>query len=167
MLQAESTNTKTYSIGYTTIISRFESGGIDPRNFDFGHMSLFFSCGEENILKHKFALSVVEFLGGAAYIYLVGHELSFCELRTKQVINVIDGKVLGRICDIVFSRGSAKVLGFVVPGNSGFHFFRRKGDVFVPFERICKIGVDVVLVELKPFMPGPGGPVEGFMEIGP
>jgi len=80
----------------------------------------------------------------------MSHELSFCELRQKQVINVIDGKVLGRICDVVFSRQSARVLGFVVPGESGFSLFKRKGDVFIPFERICKIGHDVVLVELKP-----------------
>jgi len=86
----------------------------------------------------------------------MGHELSFCELRTKQVVNVIDGKVLGRICDVVFSRQSARVLGFVVPGENAFMFFKRKGDIFIPFERICKIGVDVVLVELKPFH-GHGG----------
>jgi len=80
----------------------------------------------------------------------MSHELSFCELRAKQVINVIDGKVLGRICDVVFSRQSARVLGFVVPGNGGFSLFKRQGDVFILFERICKIGVDVVLVELRP-----------------
>ncbi|MCL2229071.1 MAG: YlmC/YmxH family sporulation protein [Firmicutes bacterium] len=80
-------------------------------------------------------------------------ELSFGELRCKQVINVIDGKVLGRICDIVFSRGSARILGFVVPGDNGFNILRKRGDVFIPFERICKIGVDVVLVELKPAYP--------------
>jgi len=84
----------------------------------------------------------------------MGHELSFCELRSKQVINVIDGKVLGRICDVIFSRQSARVLGFVVPGDGGFALFKRKGDVFIPFERICKIGVDVVLVELKPLHSG-------------
>lgn len=81
----------------------------------------------------------------------MGHELSFCELRCKQVVNVIDGKVLGRICDIVFSRGSAKVLGFVVPGDGAFNIFRRRSDMFIPFERICKIGIDCVLVELKPY----------------
>lgn len=77
-------------------------------------------------------------------------DLSFCELRAKQVVNVIDGKVLGRITDVIFSRTSAKVMGFVVPGDMGFFFFKRKGDLFIPFERICKIGVDVVLVELRP-----------------
>ena len=80
-------------------------------------------------------------------------ELSFCELRCKNVVNVIDGKVLGRICDVVFSRGSAKILGFVVPGDSVFHILKKRGDVFIPFERICKIGIDVVLVELKPAYP--------------
>jgi YlmC/YmxH family sporulation protein len=80
----------------------------------------------------------------------VGVELSFCELRCKQVINVIDGKVLGRIVDVVFSRGSAKILGFVVPGDGAFHFLKKRGDIFIPFERICKIGIDVVIVELKP-----------------
>ena len=80
----------------------------------------------------------------------MGNEISFCELRAKQVINVIDGKVLGRICDVVFSRSSAKVLGFVVPGTHGLSMFRKKSDMFIPFERICKIGFDVVLVELVP-----------------
>ena len=80
----------------------------------------------------------------------MNNEISFCELRTKQVINIIDGKVLGRICDVVFSRTSSKVLGFVVPGANSFSIFRKKSDMFIPFERICKIGCDVVLVELKP-----------------
>ena len=92
----------------------------------------------------------------------MGHELSFCELRSKQVVNVIDGKVLGRICDVIFSRQSARVLGFVVPGDGAFSFFKRKGDMFIPFEKICKIGVDVVLVELRPMHS-----MGEFMEIGP
>ncbi|MDR1812266.1 MAG: YlmC/YmxH family sporulation protein [Candidatus Fibromonas sp.] len=79
-------------------------------------------------------------------------ELSFCELRCKQVINVIDGKVLGRIVDIVFSRGSARILGFVVPGDGAFHFLKKRGDIFIPFERICKVGIDCVIVDIIPFV---------------
>ncbi len=77
-------------------------------------------------------------------------EVSFCELRTKMVINVVDGKALGRIIDIVFSRENAKVVGVVVPGDKGFHLWGRKGDLFIPYDRIIRIGVDVVLVELRP-----------------
>jgi YlmC/YmxH family sporulation protein len=91
----------------------------------------------------------------------MGAEMSFCELRCKQVINVIDGKFLGRICDVVFSRGSAKVLGFVVPGDGIFRIFRKRADIFIPFERICKIGIDVVLIELKPMY----SPLEHPLEI--
>ena len=81
----------------------------------------------------------------------MGNELAFCELRCKEVINVLDGKCLGRVCDIIFSRHGAKVLGFVVPGDGKFHLFKRREDMFIPFERICKIGIDVILVELKPY----------------
>ncbi len=77
-------------------------------------------------------------------------ELSFCELRTKMVINVVDGKALGRIVDIVFSRETSKVVGVVVPGDKGFHLWGRKGDLFIPYDRIIRIGIDVVLVELRP-----------------
>ena len=91
----------------------------------------------------------------------MGNELAFCELRCKEVINVIDGKCLGRVCDIIFSRHSSRVLGFVVPGVGGFHIFKRREDMFIPFERICKIGIDVILVELKPYHLGS----EKFVEI--
>jgi YlmC/YmxH family sporulation protein len=82
----------------------------------------------------------------------VGVELSFCELRAKQVVNVVDGKALGRIIDIVFSREGSRVIGFVVPGDRNFKIFNKKGDIFIPYDKVIRIGLDVVLVELKPFM---------------
>ncbi len=80
----------------------------------------------------------------------MGAELSFCELRTKMVINVIDGKALGRVVDIVFSYQSSRVLGFVVPGDKCFRLWGKKGDLFIPYNKIIRIGIDVVLVELAP-----------------
>ena len=47
-------------------------------------------------------------------------ELSFSELKRKDVINTADGKKLGRICDIVFCYPENKILGFVVPCGSLF-----------------------------------------------
>ncbi len=76
-------------------------------------------------------------------------ELTFCELRNKEVINVSDGKRLGRIFDMVFTF-NGKVMGIVVPGDRSF--FRGIGGVdslFIPWCNICKIGDDVILVELK------------------
>ena len=77
-------------------------------------------------------------------------EASFLELKSKQVINTVDGKCLGHITDIIFDVGSACALGFVVPqpGSGFLGLFKGNKDIFIPFDCVCKIGVDVILVEL-------------------
>lgn len=74
-------------------------------------------------------------------------ETSLAELRQKEAINVCDGKRLGRICDVVFTYPEGKVLGLVVPGGRGFRF--GKADLFIDLKNVVKIGVDVVLVNIK------------------
>ena len=77
-------------------------------------------------------------------------EASFLELKSKQVINTVDGKCLGHITDIIFDVATACALGFVVPGQGGgfLGLFKSNKDLFIPFDCVCKIGVDVILVEL-------------------
>lgn len=77
-------------------------------------------------------------------------EVSFLELKNKQVINTVDGKCLGHITDVIFDVVTACALGFVVPQpNQGFWgFFRGNRELFIPYNCVCKIGVDVILVEL-------------------
>ena len=41
-------------------------------------------------------------------------ESSFLELRCKEVVNVLDGRKLGHIVDIVFDLATARVLGILV-----------------------------------------------------
>ena len=77
-------------------------------------------------------------------------DLSFCDLRAKQVINVSDGKCLGNIIDLVFDSCTCRVKGLVVPTNKGvFNFFKSNTDIFIPFRRVIKIGKDVILVEIN------------------
>lgn len=75
-------------------------------------------------------------------------ETSFLELRCKDVINVTDGRKLGRICDIIFDLPTGCVKGLVVPISNGFSLFKSPQQVFIPYNRICKIGEDIILVEL-------------------
>lgn len=77
-------------------------------------------------------------------------DTSFQELKAKQVVNTVDGKCLGHITDIVFDVATARALGFLVPEpNRGFWgMFRGNKDIFIPFDCVCKFGVDVILVEL-------------------
>lgn len=78
-------------------------------------------------------------------------ELSFCELRAKEVVNVCDGKRLGNIIDLTFSSRTGVVTGIVVPYGKGlFSILKSNQDIFIPYNRIVKIGKDVILVELTP-----------------
>ena len=79
-------------------------------------------------------------------------ETSFCELKGKEVINIVDGKKLGRIIDIVFDTHCGRVLGIVVPSyNKSWNIFKASDDIFIPFNCICKFGDDAILVRI--FLP--------------
>lgn len=76
-------------------------------------------------------------------------ESSFLELRCKEVINIVDGKLLGHIIDIVVDLKTSCVKGLVVPMSKGFFsIFKQAQEIFIPYKNICKIGEDVILVEL-------------------
>ncbi len=75
-------------------------------------------------------------------------QYSFAELTKKTVINVADGRELGNVCDVIFN-GCGGVLGFVVPGKKSFFKSITSQDcIFIPWNRIIKIGGDVILTEL-------------------
>ncbi len=78
-------------------------------------------------------------------------EISFSLIKSKDVVNVYDGKRLGRAIDIVFDAGSGKVLGIVLPAIK--KLFKKNEDIFVPIEFLKKIGEDVILVKLSPDSP--------------
>ena len=69
-------------------------------------------------------------------------DTSYRELKCKDVVNVTDGRNLGRTCDIVFSFPEGKVYGIVVPGKRGFRFFKNN-DLFIALKNVVKIGADV------------------------
>jgi YlmC/YmxH family sporulation protein len=76
-------------------------------------------------------------------------ETSFTELRNKEVINVLSGRLLGNINDIIIDLTHNCVLGLVVPNCRSFwNFFRPPQEIFIPYTSICKIGEDVILVEV-------------------
>ncbi len=71
-------------------------------------------------------------------------ELSFSELRAKEVVNTQDGKKLGRVCDVALCYPDNKWLGVVVPGSRGW----KKNNLFIDLRQIVKIGEDVILVNI-------------------
>ena len=75
------------------------------------------------------------------------NEVNFSQLCHREVINVEDGRRLGKIIDIVFEQCSGRILGFVVPGERRWIWWNRH-DVFIPYHNICKVGEDVILVNV-------------------
>lgn len=75
------------------------------------------------------------------------------ELRQREVINIVDGKKLGTICDLEIDVEKGEITAIVVPGRSRFlRIFSRYEDVVIPWPQIRKIGIDVILVELGAFI---------------
>lgn len=72
-------------------------------------------------------------------------DVIFSQLKQKDVINLVDGKHLGRVCDITFTFPEGKVTGLTVTGSKGFKFSRQ--EIFLPLGSVVKIGEDAVLVK--------------------
>ena len=77
--------------------------------------------------------------------------MSLSELRVKDVVNTLDGKRLGKVMDIEFDPLNGRVEALVVPGEFKVgHLIRgEKCGIVIPWQRICKIGENVILVELE------------------
>lgn len=76
-------------------------------------------------------------------------DYTFCELRNKTVVNLVDGKDLGHIVDVSFTCGG-QIFGLIVPVGKKFFKNAVSGDsIFIPWRCVRKIGGDVILVELN------------------
>lgn len=72
------------------------------------------------------------------------------DLRMREIINVVDGTRLGLIKDINIDLEKGKINSLIIPADSKFFsFFSRNEDIVIPWEKVRKIGMDVILVELK------------------
>ena len=78
--------------------------------------------------------------------------MSLSELRTKDVVNTLDGKRLGKVMDIEFDACTGQVEALVVPGEFKVgHVLRgEKCGLVIPWQRIRKIGENVILIQLEP-----------------
>ncbi|MBQ3219060.1 MAG: YlmC/YmxH family sporulation protein [Clostridia bacterium] len=78
-------------------------------------------------------------------------ELSYNDLRKRDVINISDGRCLGRIIDLRLCFPEGVLIGIVVPGRKTRGFFRLfdKSELYIDESRIIKIGGDVILVDIN------------------
>ena len=75
-------------------------------------------------------------------------EITFEDIKNKEIINIFDGRKLGHASDLTFDKQTSRVLGISVPGEK--RIFRKAEQIFIPIENIKKIGEDVCLVKIAP-----------------
>lgn len=75
------------------------------------------------------------------------------ELREREVVNIIDGRRLGLATDLEIDPETGRILAIVVPGTGKFlGIFGKSSDFVIPWEKIRKIGVDVILVDTPDYV---------------
>ena len=74
-------------------------------------------------------------------------DISFNDLKNKEIINLCDGSRMGHIVDVIFSSETGKVTGIIAPGEK--HFFKKTAELFIPIEKVRRIGDDVILIRFE------------------
>ena len=70
------------------------------------------------------------------------------ELQSKQIVNIKDGKNVGKIVDAIID-GNGNTLSFVVQRGKLFMNVIGKSDIEIKWSKIKKIGEDVILVDIN------------------
>ncbi len=70
------------------------------------------------------------------------------ELKDRQVVNVLDGNVLGFVGDVELDTTNGKLSALVIFGKpKAMGFLGREDDIIIPWEDIDVIGSETVLVK--------------------
>lgn len=75
-------------------------------------------------------------------------------IREKEVINACDGRRLGYVADIEFDICDGRITAIIVPVKGGFLGCGAE-SIVIPWEKIKKIGVDIILVDAEGCCPPP------------
>ena len=76
----------------------------------------------------------------------MGRALTF---KQKEVINLNDGKRLGYVQDVEADFESGEITAIVVPGTSKLFSVGGKNDIIIPWNKIKRIGEDIILVDIE------------------
>ena len=75
----------------------------------------------------------------------------FTDLHCKEVICIGDGRRLGFISDVLIQLPKGEVTAIVVPGRCKMGGLGPpRDDYVIPWGKICRIGPDIVLVDIEP-----------------
>lgn len=84
--------------------------------------------------------------------------LKLSDLRMRDIVNVTDGRRLGFLKDIDVDLDMGRIRALILPGQGKFWswFGSRTDDIVIPWDKIKKIGVDVILVDASTYIESTG-----------
>ncbi len=69
------------------------------------------------------------------------------EMEIKQVINVVDGVIIGFIIDLEIEPNSGQIFAIFIQERLGLgNFFAKRDCIRIPWDQIVKIGENVIIV---------------------
>lgn len=72
------------------------------------------------------------------------------DLKVQEVVDVSSGTRLGYVSDVEVDLENGYVTALILPGDVGLRgLFSRANDIVIPWDRIVKIGADLILVEIE------------------
>lgn len=76
--------------------------------------------------------------------------MRICDLREKEVINVCDCRRLGCVADVDIDCKTGCVVALIIPVcGKFFDIFSKDTEYVIPWKKVCQIGPDIILVEVK------------------
>lgn len=76
--------------------------------------------------------------------------MRFSKLSGKEIVSLPDCERLGYLgdCDLVLDSETGNIKSLIVPENKGtFSFFIDKRYVEIPWERVKKVGSDIIIID--------------------
>lgn len=71
------------------------------------------------------------------------------DLQKKDIININDGKIIGRIIDAEINEKDGSLDSLIVEKSKYMRsLFTTENDITIKFEQIKKLGSDVILIEI-------------------
>lgn len=75
---------------------------------------------------------------------LILHSLN--AIRSMEIIDIRTGCKLGFVHDLVIDIEKSKIVSIIIPGE-GKNWFNKEEDVEIPWEKVVRAGMDVILVD--------------------
>lgn len=78
--------------------------------------------------------------------------LRACDLRQKEVINIVNASRLGYVYDVEINFETGNIDAIIVPGKPRIlGVIGKKDDYVIPWDNIVRVGEDIVLVEMSEY----------------